>query len=148
MQCQVAYDGSKMPEHLSKGMVFESARLVHGETTEVDDVLAGAMIANYPEAIRVVSGAPVPWVRTTGATRREVLLEAERVQAFGLDPARALTGVPSLTTEQKKATRPEIEAGKHDAHLGPLAMWAQLDGKTDISAACVRRAEALRLSKR
>lgn len=150
---RLRYDGSKMPPHLAAGMDFDGVvKFVHGETVTVTDDVAGRAIASWgPRAqhpcVEVVSGTPREHVVMSTAGREGLLREAERIETFGLDPARALAGVPVVSAEAKKATPAEVEAGKHDATVGALALWAALDGKADLAAACVRRGEHLRLSR-
>ena len=152
MSVELRYNGARMPPHLAAGMDFDGVvRFEHGKTVSVTDDVAGRAIASWGPGtsfpcVEVVSGTPRDHVAMSGAGRTAMLREAERIETFGLDPARALAGVPSLGADAKKATVADVTAGKHDAALGALALWAQLDGKADLAAACVRRGEHLRLS--
>jgi hypothetical protein len=148
----LSYDGSGMPSHLRGGMDFDGAtKLEHGKTVEVDDVIAGRIVASWGEGtaypcVRVVSGTPTPYSAISASSRDRIRRDADRIAEFGLDPARALVGLQPVPVDAKRATAADIAAGKQDAHLGALAVWAALDGKPDIAKAAARRGEALRLA--
>lgn len=148
----LSYDGSGMPSHLARVMDFGGVvRLEHGKTVEVDDVLAGQIVASWGEGaaypcVKVVSGTPIAYSAVSASTRDRIRRDSERIAEFSLDPARALLGLQPLADAAKKATADDIKAGKVDAHLGALAVWAQLDGRADIAKAAARRGEALRLA--
>jgi len=146
------YDGAGMPDHLRKGMDFDGAvQLKHGETVEVNPDMAGRILASWGTGaqhvcVALVSGEPTPYAPLSATVRDHLRKDADRAANFNLDPARAIVGLPPLSAETKKATAAEIEAGKHDAVLGPLAVWASYDGRDGVAKAAARRGEVLRLA--
>lgn len=139
------------PPHMN-GVMFKGLKLVSGSTHTVSPELAGHAQFSFDKRIEVLSGTPVAWSPGTASAKKAIRLASERARDFHLDPAAALSGLqpmPPAVVKALGAKDPDVikalEEGAADAQLANVAIWAQLGGRTDVAAAAVRRAEALRL---
>lgn len=144
--CTLVYDGSSQPAHLSQVFRFKGVSFDHGKEVSVSPELAGHLVATCEKgAFTVKDGIPATWTPGTASAKLAVRKAASNAKAFHQDPAGALANVATLSADMLKATVADIDAGKMDASLGDLAVWAKLGGKVEIANAAARRAESLRL---
>jgi hypothetical protein len=139
------------PPHMS-GTMFKGLKLVDGGEYTVTNDLAGHALFAFPGRVTVKSGDPTPWTPGTASAKAAAKTAAEQAKLWNRDPADALKSVQPLPPAVLKAIRvpkesdavKAIDEGAADAHLGGVALWAQLGGLVDLATAAARRAEALK----
>ena len=145
--CVVVYDGPGT--FRLKGQEF-----LPGKEVRVPADIAGMMQrpATLPPGgkVRVVSGEPIDAPRLQSGVKAQLRAEADRRELFPVDPARALVGLPVLSEAGRKLlaakdAAEQVKAGKADAEITALAFVAKMTGVDAVAAACVERAEELKL---
>ena len=145
--CVVVY---KRPDPTFAQMLrFKGYELEDGKPLEIPGPIAAHAVARQP-GVSLVSGDLPEYRPLTTPAKVELRRQRELAEDFPRDPAAVLAALPEIPAVLRKVLAEKdapaaIEAGKADAHLAWVGMWARLGGMDAAAKAAVRRAETLRL---
>jgi hypothetical protein len=142
--------GKGVPDHLRAAFRLKNHVFNAGESVTVTPDRAAMALASAPAgSMSVVDGTPSkPAPALNNSVKQSQKALAERAILFSEDPARALGGLPQLSTEAVKSLLgrtavKSIRNGDHDEYLEIAAIFAYMAGHTAAADAAARRAATL-----